>query len=140
MSLYHFDYNKDLKPENLLDNPYILLLGARCGAEEFNELVSIFDGQIAAIAPSKKSALSFAMLATLVGYKADCTDKQYVWDTVFKAAKGHDKTANYMLGCLAQWRFSVDTRKWLCCKQDQNKTNEDGEDVFVTIYWVSDRN
>lgn len=138
MGLFHFDYQKPVVASKAEQNQYVQLLKSRVDPRTFKKLVEIFDKQIAAINPSKKSALSFGMLATLVGYNSTCPtkDSTYVWDKVWEAAGKHQKTANYMLGTLAQWRFAEDDREWYCCKNDQHRQNEEGEDIYVTIYWI----
>jgi len=79
------------------------------------------------------------MLAKLVGHTSECPtrDSTYAWDTVWAAAKKHQRTANYMLGVLAQWRFSLDGREWMCCKKESGRKNEYDEDISVTIYWIN---
>lgn len=138
MSLFHANYQKKYKPGSFQENPYMLLLAERIHVRSWDKLVRIFDEQIANISPSQSSALEFGMLATLVGWNSKCPsgDATYVWETVWKAAKGHQKTANYMLGTFAQWRFAEDSRQWLCFKKDTDRKNIDGEDMTVTIYWV----
>lgn len=138
MGLYHVHYSKSLDPLALERGKLIKLLRSRLNPRTFEKMVRIFDEQIANAKPSQRSALTFAMLATLVGYNSVCPtgDSNYVWEKVFEAAKGHQKVANLMLGSLAQWRFANDSRNWLCARQDTGKINEDNEDIYVTIYWI----
>ena len=138
MSLYHVLKGKKLKPESLEVNEYVQLLRSRINPRSFEKMIRIFDEQIQGTSPSESSALTFAMLATLVGHSAVCPtrDSDYVWRKVEMAGRAHTRTCNYMLGCFAQWRFALDGRDWCCYKKETGKQNEIGEDIAVTIYWI----
>lgn len=138
MSLFHVGRWKELKPEELEENEYVQLLKERLNPRSFEKMIRIFDEQIQSASPSEANALTFAMLATLVGHSAECptVDSNYVWRKVEEAGRSHTRTCNYMLGCFAQWRFSLDERKWLCYKKESGRQNEFGEEMAVTIYWV----
>ena len=131
-------YHKTKTPQKLETNEYIKLLKGRVKPVTFNKMARVFDEQILIVNPSQKSSLSFAMLATLVGHNSQCPvgDANYIWETVWKAAKQHQRTANYMLGMLAQWRFALDERKWVCYSQETGKLNELGEEITRTFYFV----
>jgi len=138
MSLYHFDYHKEVEAPDALKNPYVQVLRNRLPKVSFEKMVRILCAQVAAKQPSQSSALTFAMLATLVGYSSECPtrDSTYVWEKVWSAAGAHPKTANLMLGALAQYAFAMDEREWIAAKRYTGKTNEDDEEIYVTIYWV----
>lgn len=123
------------------ENKYVQLFKSRVAKATFDKTVRILDEAIRSINPSKKSALNFAMLATLVGHNCvtPTRDSNYVWETVFRAAKQHDRTGNYILGCLAMWRFCLDDRDWNAFKQDTGIENELGEEITRTVYWVSEK-
>ena len=125
-------------PDTLEHSEYVSLLRDRTHTRTFKKMVRIFDEQIQNISPSESSGLSFAMLATLVGHNAICPtrDSDYVWRTVWAAAKQHQKIANYMLGMLAQWRFAVDARNWVCYSQETGLINDEGEEITRTHYFV----
>ena len=127
MSLYHFDYKKEILPKNVLKNEYIQVLVSRVPKVTFEKMVRILSEQVADQKPSKASALTFAKLATLVGHSSTCPtrDSNYVWDKVTEAARQHPKTANLMLGALAQYCFALDDREWLAAKDYTGKLNED---------------
>lgn len=138
MSLFHFDYQKHITPGDALKNNYVQLLKSRVPKVTFEKIVRILSEQIADKRPSESSALTFAMLATLVGYSSECPtrDSTYVWEKVFEAAGSHPKTTHLMLGALAQYCFALDDREWIAAKRYTGKMNEDEEEIYVTIYWV----
>src|SRR5271154_4087467 len=138
MSLYHFDYQKDVRPADALTNSYVQLLKNRVPKVTFDKMVRILSAEIGKKQPNQSSALTFAMLATLVGHNSQCPtgDKNYVWRKVEEAAGMHPKTTNLMLGALAQYCFAADESDWLAAKRYTGKINEDEEEIYVTIYWV----
>ena len=140
MSLSRFNPSKNtlLSPSKLEKGDLIELLKRKLNARSFAKMCRIFDEQIASINPSASSALTFGMLATLVGRDAVCptTDANYVWRKADEVAGGDSKLTHLILGAFAQWRFACDSRDWICARKDSNRVNEEGEDIYVTIYWI----
>jgi len=138
MSLYHFDYRKHISASDALKNPYVQTLCNRVPKVTFEKMVRILAEQIAEKQPSQNSALTFAMLASLVGESSNCpkVDHVYIWDKVSHAAGAHPKTTNLMLGALAQYAFASDDREWIAAKRYSGKLNEDDEEIYFTVYWV----
>lgn len=137
MSLFHVDYHRKVKPLSAEENEFVQLFRKRVHPSVWLKVLDIFDERIQELSPSQKSALTFAMLASLMGYQREDADSQYVWQHVWKAARGHQKVANYMLGCLAMWRFTLDDRSWIAAKKPTDRLNAEGEEMAVTIYWVA---
>jgi hypothetical protein len=138
MSLFNAYYQKKVLPQKAEKNQYVQLFKNRVDRRSYEKTVRILEGQILEQNPSMSSALTFSMVCLLVGEDSQCPsgDAKYVRELVKKAAQGHPKTYNYILGTLAQMCFARDTRPWYCSKKPTGKINPEGEEIDVTIYWV----
>lgn len=138
MSLFNAYYQKKITPSQAAKNQYIQLFKNRVDPRSYKKAVEIFKGQILEQNPAMSSALTFSMVCLLVGEDSQCPsgDAKYVRELVKKAAHGHPKTYNYIMGTLAQMCFAEDSRTWYCSKKPTGKINPEGEEIEVTIYWV----
>lgn len=139
MSLYHMNYNRKIRPTTLEKNTYIDLAKKRLNKRSFDKMVQLLDDALVLESPSEKTSLTWTRLSKVLGFNSQAVtvgDSNYLWDKAFEMAKGHEKTAKILLGCMFQWRVANDSRPWIAAVQDSDKLNEDGELITYTSYWI----
>ena len=102
--------------------------------KEFKNMCDIIKAKLVGLKPSKKSQLVWTRLASLVGYNSDDpVASDQVWQSAFKAVKGHPKACNLFVGALLMYHIAdIDTDSWV-----SSKTLDSGGVYPYRTYWIN---
>lgn len=155
MPLYDVTYGtpKLVTPGQCQGNPILIKLTKTAHPATFTKMVNTIDVALGNLKPSAMSRLIWTKCGALVGHHSSepTKDINHLWNSMDKIfLGGRDYSALKQsekedlgelclkaMGSLLRWRISMLQDKWLLYKQETDRVNRHGKDIYVSEYWIN---
>ena len=155
MPLFDVTYDHDgvlITPKQCKNNPIIVKAKTLAHSKTFDKMVNTIDSALSKLKPSACSKLIWTKCGALLGHQSpeSVKDINHLWEKTYEIyyngqnklslsqQQDLDETCLRFVGSLLRWRVAYLTdNTWLLYRQDIDRKNRHGKDIYVSEYWIN---